>query len=417
MKALQQTCLWLILVTAIGCLYAQPTNWRIAQRYEHISDSMINMERYDYCYNQSHPTKPDSIKMLLCNTYPEPVVWVPTEGYKYYYDASGEYLIAYIDSLYQDSFVKRQITGVYDAQHRLSVMRDDQYNYIIHQHKRFYFNYDNNQLSSYVYYAAEGNVPDVSIARMLYAHDTQGRITSGVYQVSADSVNWSDAYRQNITYNSNDESNGASLIDYLSHNHIEDYIKVADFYYGMVSEIVTQNRMDSLWVDYQKVLYTYDSEGRLIFKTYQNMSDEWGWINSSRYCYLYDEHGNLLQVDFESSYLGEWVDTYTFYQYIWEMTTANEDNVITPVTMSLNTYPNPFNGNLNVSFQTKSKAPIETSIYNLKGQLVKALGMSKSNSLIWDGKDKNGIAVSNGIYFVKAKQDGLSITSKIIKLN
>ncbi|OQX72068.1 MAG: hypothetical protein B6D62_00090 [Candidatus Cloacimonas sp. 4484_275] len=56
----------------------------------------------------------------------------------------------------------------------------------------------------------------------------------------------------------------------------------------------------------------------------------------------------------------------------------------------------------------EEKAIIE--IYNIKGQKVKKLVGNKLlkgwNSIVWDGKDKNGKFVNSGIYFYKLTVNG-----------
>ncbi|MBP7310449.1 MAG: T9SS type A sorting domain-containing protein, partial [Candidatus Cloacimonetes bacterium] len=66
-------------------------------------------------------------------------------------------------------------------------------------------------------------------------------------------------------------------------------------------------------------------------------------------------------------------------------------------------YPNPFNPETTISFQMPKAAPVRLAIYNVKGQLVKVLhdgtASQGDNSVVWDGTDAGGNAVSSGIYF------------------
>lgn len=58
------------------------------------------------------------------------------------------------------------------------------------------------------------------------------------------------------------------------------------------------------------------------------------------------------------------------------------------------------------------------SIYNIKGQKVKTLQSGTStqgnHTLIWNGRDDNGMSVSSGIYFYQLKAQGDTITKKMI---
>ena len=83
-------------------------------------------------------------------------------------------------------------------------------------------------------------------------------------------------------------------------------------------------------------------------------------------------------------------------------------------TLKLSAYPNPFRGEVNIRLESKSNAPVKAAVYNIKGQLIKALGNSKT--LTWNGTDTNNQAVSYGIYFIKAEQDGKSISRKVIRV-
>lgn len=75
--------------------------------------------------------------------------------------------------------------------------------------------------------------------------------------------------------------------------------------------------------------------------------------------------------------------------------------------------------NPNISFMIRDNSVINTqvNVYNLKGQLIKTLlneqlGAGK-HTLVWDGKDKSGRPVSNGIYLVKISRTDNHISQKV----
>ncbi|MCK4360025.1 MAG: T9SS type A sorting domain-containing protein, partial [Candidatus Cloacimonetes bacterium] len=88
--------------------------------------------------------------------------------------------------------------------------------------------------------------------------------------------------------------------------------------------------------------------------------------------------------------------------------------------LSLTNYPNPFTTFTHISFSSmKSIQNPIIEIYNIKGQLVRTLEPSISSSpnegyALWDGKDSNNNAVTNGIYFYKLITDNGSITNKML---
>jgi hypothetical protein len=111
---------------------------------------------------------------------------------------------------------------------------------------------------------------------------------------------------------------------------------------------------------------------------------------------------------------GEWGTPYEKHLINWELMTSADDYTVPQVTARLSVYPTPFAGSVNIVLQSKSNAPVQVSVYNLKGQLIKT--MSGSKSLTWDGTDRNNQPVSNGIYFIKAEQDGRAVTGKVIRI-
>ncbi len=74
--------------------------------------------------------------------------------------------------------------------------------------------------------------------------------------------------------------------------------------------------------------------------------------------------------------------------------------------LNISAYPNPFNPNITISLNniTYNKSdPINLSIFNAKGQLIKTLvnnEVTKQTEFFWNGKDSNETYVPSGIYFV-----------------
>lgn len=93
-----------------------------------------------------------------------------------------------------------------------------------------------------------------------------------------------------------------------------------------------------------------------------------------------------------------------------------------PVNLSLVTYPNPFNPNINIQFNriNNSNQKINVTIYNAKGQRVSNLfdsySSNKNLQFTWNGKNSNNNTMPSGIYFVKASCGAEVITKKIVLL-
>lgn len=86
----------------------------------------------------------------------------------------------------------------------------------------------------------------------------------------------------------------------------------------------------------------------------------------------------------------------------------------------INSYPNPFSKQTNISFKTGCviKEPVILKIYNTKGQLVKTLTSYTKTpgdyELSWDGRDNNGNNVASGVYIYKITAAGKSLTNKLM---
>lgn len=98
---------------------------------------------------------------------------------------------------------------------------------------------------------------------------------------------------------------------------------------------------------------------------------------------------------------------------------SNDDNLATPVsTQLLGNYPNPFNPSTTIEFFTAKAEPVQITIYNQKGQIVKNFDMQTPakgvHNVNWDGKDNAGMNVSSGMYYFRLKSGSYSSTKKMV---
>jgi len=87
---------------------------------------------------------------------------------------------------------------------------------------------------------------------------------------------------------------------------------------------------------------------------------------------------------------------------IWNITDIT-DTAVSPILNQVNCYPNPFNPELTISFSIANKAPVQLSIYNIKGEIVHrkeflTLDVGSHNH-VWESGNKAAV----GIYFVRLK--------------
>ena len=154
----------------------------------------------------------------------------------------------------------------------------------------------------------------------------------------------------------------------------------------------------------------------LLAESIGNKSNVFGYIcydDSVYYEFGIDDGINLL---FENPILNNETADYVFIskgRYI-----HNQSDEVGDLTYKLSNYPNPFSSSTIITFSnTKPSKNTKIEIYNIKGQLVKNFDLeSEDSSIIWDGKDSNGLKVANDIYFYKLSCMNKSVVKKMILL-
>ncbi len=105
----------------------------------------------------------------------------------------------------------------------------------------------------------------------------------------------------------------------------------------------------------------------------------------------------------------------------WAATSTADENSLAAA-RPLAAWPLPYRGgSLRVSFSLGASAgsSAQVAIYDLSGRLVRVLSAAAADgarSLEWDGRDSRGIAIGNGIYFLRATGAGRSAQLKFVVL-
>jgi hypothetical protein len=101
---------------------------------------------------------------------------------------------------------------------------------------------------------------------------------------------------------------------------------------------------------------------------------------------------------------------------IGSILTGNED-VVKPLMVGLDNYPNPFNPETNIRFSIVDDCHAELSIYNVKGQKVRSLVDEKVEAgwhqVSWNGENELGESVSTGVYFMRLETPKQTVSRKI----
>jgi len=97
----------------------------------------------------------------------------------------------------------------------------------------------------------------------------------------------------------------------------------------------------------------------------------------------------------------------------------NNNNVPTESKLNQN-YPNPFNPTTTIEYEIQKKDNVKIDIYDITGSLVNTVVNETkdvgSYSVIWDGKNSNGLEVSSGAYFYQLVVGDFISTKKMIFL-
>jgi flagellar hook assembly protein FlgD len=400
-------------------------NWRLNE----ILEEQMGISQWDitgkteYIYSDSHPTRLDTLKYSYWDGGQQ--LWIPVQIVSYTYDSTNEYVIHSTTSINLSGNVVpyAQCSFTYDTLHRLTMETIEIMDYDLRDWQLFMWmkiNYNTNtDFNGCSFFTGMGD-EEMRWDRMNFGWDSQGRVISETHTVSQDSVNWVNSERYLSTYHPNDTTNGDIFVNNVAHyvpfdNDLNEYISPNMF--GMTTEELNQVWNNSDWENNNNSVYTYDAGDELTL--YQN--NNWdtvntGWINGEKVEYTYNVNENIYQAIRSIWNTNHWEES-DRYTCTWGQTTANDDNNLPePAVLNINASPNPFSDEVVIRTSSKNSLPLELSIYNAKGQLVKSVSTKTNLQYTWNGNDDDLNHVPNGIYFVKASAGGTVKTIKLIKM-
>ncbi|MHB9027920.1 MAG: Omp28-related outer membrane protein [Candidatus Latescibacterota bacterium] len=81
-------------------------------------------------------------------------------------------------------------------------------------------------------------------------------------------------------------------------------------------------------------------------------------------------------------------------------------------------HPNPFNPSTTISFTLPASGPASLAIYDITGRKVRELVNGRmsagAHSVVWDGRNTNGKAVSSGVYFSRLTQGKKAVSGRML---
>jgi len=97
------------------------------------------------------------------------------------------------------------------------------------------------------------------------------------------------------------------------------------------------------------------------------------------------------------------------------------ESVVVPEKFDMKSQPNPLRSGVTISLALPSDGQVSLEIYDIRGRKVSTVARERMaagyRSLVWNGTDDYGVAVSSGVYFLRAEIDGrLAAMEKLMKL-
>jgi len=413
-----------LLILAVNPLMAQSSfeknrSWRVNEiNYENDNDQngvYDDFSKEVVYYHDETSSRIDSIQTYVWDTMNSE--WSLHMKRLFVYDTTGEYVIEnhYYD--YQQNQTIHKLYYDYNSQNRLIRYRYYYYNantldYTLYM--RCYFLYGPDRLNQIIQstYLTSSNY----YKKDTYTHDTQGRIITNMVSSSSDSLSWSNSYLIHNSYHPNDTTTSEQYIQHLAHYYPNNNMFGTVFFDMLAESYFYQDWNGNDWDEQSRTVFNYNTQNQLT--DYINQDFDSSWINSMKYEYSYDTSNNLYQIyaTFWSISANNWNYPYSKRTYTWQQTTSNQDDYLELPEFDFAVYPNPFSKSVNINLNTKNNASVKLNVFNIKGQLVKS-AVFDAKSFTWDGTDNQNHPVSEGVYIIKASQDGISASRKIIKIN
>ncbi len=111
---------------------------------------------------------------------------------------------------------------------------------------------------------------------------------------------------------------------------------------------------------------------------------------------------------------GQWCEPANFVCVSDLITGIENENPLTPSSISLSAYPNPFNAQTRIVYAGDISELKDIAIYSITGQKVKSF--APAAEILWDGTDVRGNEAASGLYFVVANGTNHRVTSKVTLL-
>jgi len=245
--------------------------------------------------------------------------------------------------------------------------------------------YESSGLLAQNSYYYPGNYPnDMKYVQYQYSYNSAGKQSEETYITSPDSLNWNMGHS---IYTSYAMSNGALMpaeeVYYSYDVDSVDLFRTSVFSYtnNNLTVDISQTYPRDSSVGSEKLVY---NEANLLLKHNTLIYDAGGGIES-----------HLSQT--------------------WETFSAADDPVQPPHTISIKSYPNPFNPSTTISYTLPAPANTVVELFNIKGQKVSTLvNEYQSSGLHQHVLAAESSTMASGVYFVRLSSGSFTGSAKLL---
>ena len=142
--------------------------------------------------------------------------------------------------------------------------------------------------------------------------------------------------------------------------------------------------------------------------------------------FIDDTDARITELWLDNYYGGSGTSPQTQYVYIDNISVATTEGDLKPVVAQPrgyvlhDNYPNPFNPETTISFLVPEPASVKIDIYNVMGQQIATLLNSTVETgyheVNWNGTNRSGKRVADGVYFYRMEADGYVQSRKMLLL-
>ena len=99
---------------------------------------------------------------------------------------------------------------------------------------------------------------------------------------------------------------------------------------------------------------------------------------------------------------------------------TNQTSQTSGETLSIRSYPNPFNPETTIEYNLKSSSQVSITIYDVQGKQVRLLSndnrQAGTHTIKWDGLNESGSQVPSGVYFIRISAGNETLNHRIVMM-